>query len=86
LGVVVELKQYGAVVQFSVGVGADVVFCALDSIVEDWEDLGGCIASAAEVLEGKAELGGDIGISRAKGNNAEDEAGNKAERDPGRVR
>jgi hypothetical protein len=79
-------KQYCTVVHFGVGVGSNVVFRALDSIVIDWEELGGCIASATEVLEGKAELGQDVIVIGAKGNDAEDEAVNKTESDPGRVR
>jgi hypothetical protein len=79
-------KQYGTAVHFGVGVGSNVALSALDSIVVDMEDLGGCIASATEGLKGEAELGQDVVISRAKGDNAGDEAVNKAERDPGRVR
>jgi hypothetical protein len=83
----VELEQYCTAVHFGVGDGSNIVFRAIDSIVVDWEDLRGCIASATpEVLEGKAELGQDVIVIGEKGNDVEDEAVNKTERDPGRVR
>jgi hypothetical protein len=81
-----ELEQYMAAIHFGVSVGSNAVLRALDSTMIDWEDLGGGIASATEVLEGKVELGRYVIIIGAKGDNAEYEAVNNTERDPGRVR
>jgi hypothetical protein len=55
-----KLKQYSTAIHFGVGVGSNVGFRALDSVMIDGQDFIGCIASTTEVLKGEAELGQDV--------------------------
>jgi hypothetical protein len=68
LRVEMEFEQNSAVIHLCIAVRFFVVLCVFCGSMVDGEDLGGGIAVATEVLEGKAELQNNVIFIRAKRN------------------